>query len=110
MQDERSSESGHEKLPEVPSAPRLPDAPVIRADLPARPTESQSEGLKQYRNMGIAYTIPMALLAPIVVLLVGGWWLDQRFHKSPVFTLAGALVGTVVGFINMFRLASRLND
>lgn len=99
-----------EKLPEVPPMPDLPQAPALKADLPPKPKPAAEESAKEYGRMGLAYTIPMALVVPIIALTLGGWWLDQRFHKSPAFTLVGAIVGTIVGFINLFRLASKLNE
>lgn len=97
-------------LPELPEVPDLPKAPELKPTLPPRPSRYRpTKESEDYRQMGIAYYLPATLIAPIVVLTVLGWFLDDHFHKSPDFTLAGALLGTVVGFINMFRLASRLN-
>ena len=87
--------------------PIIPDAPTLKPNLP--PIKKQSEEARNYQQMGLAYTLPAALVAPIVVLTLLGWWLDERFHKSPTFTLAGALLGMVTGFINMFRIANKLD-
>lgn len=96
------------EMPDLPSLPTLPDAPTLKPNLPSR-SKPKNESAKDYQQMGIAYTIPALLITPIVLLTVGGWWLDTHYHKSPAFTLGGALLGTVCGFINMFRAVSKLN-
>src|SRR5438105_7994440 len=96
--------SGEE--PEVPRIPDLPKAPRLTPDLPKVHKPKIEESAAQYQKMGIAYTIPMALVVPIIGLTLAGWWLDGRFHKSPFFTLVGAVVGTIVGFMNLFRMAA----
>ncbi len=98
------------KLPDLPPVPELPEVPELRPNLPPHPRQPASQDAKQYRQMGLAYTIPAALVAPIVVLTLGGWWLDERFHKSPAFTLAGAVLGMISGVVNMIRIANKLND
>ncbi|MGC8666619.1 MAG: AtpZ/AtpI family protein [Chthonomonadales bacterium] len=105
--------SDKEERPEsdeqVPPLPEVPEPPKVEVRLPpkeARQTEDLEAG---YRRMGIAYTIPIALVAPIVLLTLLGAWLDGRLRHSPAFTLGGALVGIVVGLLNMIRLVARLN-
>ena len=111
MGDEGTEERlNGEELPEVPVVPELPDAPKLKPNLPRLPESGETEQAKEYRRMGIAYTIPVTLVTPIVLLTLIGWWLDERFHKAPIFVLCGALLGTAVGFINMIRLVNRLND
>jgi F0F1-type ATP synthase assembly protein I len=94
----------------LPPIPELPNAPKLNPNLPPLPREKEDPEAKQYRQMGIAYTLPVALITPIILLTAAGWWLDQRFHRSPLFTMGGALLGIVTGFINMIRLANRLNE
>ena len=98
---------GDAELPEVPSIPGLPPVPVLRANLPK--LDKPSQAAEEYRQMGIAYTIPAMLIAPIVLLTIAGYWLDNHFHKSPAFTLGGALLGAISGLINMIRTANKLN-
>ena len=100
-----------EAWPEVPAVPNLPEAPVLKPNLPPREkrTAREVEDQADARRMGLAYVLPTALVAPIVLLTLAGWWLDNHFHKSPYFTLGGALLGTVTGFINMIRIAGKLD-
>ena len=101
--DDPSDPNGPDaKLPEVPDLPdlkrRLPKSAIA-------PVEDQEDK----RQLGLAYVLPTALAAPVVLLTVAGYWLDQKYHWSPYATLTGALLGMVSGFINMIRIASRLN-
>jgi len=65
---------------------------------------------EQYRQMGLAYTIPALLVAPIVLLTLLGAWVDHRMHGSSVCTLLGAVLGSVVGLMNMIRAAQKLKQ
>ncbi len=96
-----------EKQAAVPPPPELPAAPELKPNLPKRAHEDTPEA-QQYRNMGVAYTIPTALIAPIVGLTVLGVWLDGRFHWAPIASIVGMLLGLVCGTINMVRLFKRL--
>ena len=98
-----------EQLPEVPAIPELPTVPKLSPALPPRP-KPPAEERTDLQKAGIAYTLPASLIAPIIVLTIAGYWLDERFHKSPAFTIGGALLGAVSGFINMIRIANKLNE
>jgi hypothetical protein len=89
---------------------RLPEPPELRANLPV-PSVPLSKTGAQYRRYGLAYTIPTALIAPVLVLTLLGAWLDGRGGGlSSAYTIAGAVIGIVVGMLNMLRLAARLNE
>ena len=98
--------------PELPDLPELPEAPLLKPTLPPLKgrTARQIEGEDTARRMGLAYVLPTALIAPIVIITLAGWWLDDHFHKSPWFTLGGALLGTVSGFVNMIRIAGKMDQ
>lgn len=102
------SESDEERIPKVPPIPDLPKAPELRPNLPAKPQHPSSERT-DLQKAGIAYTLPASLIAPVIVLTIGGYWLDQKLNKYPIFTITGALLGTISGFINMIRIANKLN-
>jgi hypothetical protein len=103
-----SSKEG-EALPDVPPAPELPDVPKLTPSLPSRPEPSAGEEPGQYQRMGLAYMLPIALAAPVIVLTLAGYWLDGHFHTPSYFTMGGALLGFISGLVNMLRIASKLN-
>jgi len=43
------------------------------------------------------------LLAPLLVGVFGGRWLDRRFGTEPWLLLMGAVLGAVAGMINLVR-------
>jgi ATP synthase protein I len=56
----------------------------------------------------------MALLQVGTVLVVaiglgylGGDWLDRKFGTGPWLTVGGVALGSVVGFLDLFRTVSR---
>jgi len=105
---DEGGEEEEEALPEVPAVPTLPEAPKLTPKLPPHPKKTD-EGPSEQQRMGIAYMIPVLLITPIVVLTLLGAWLDSRYHTSPNFTLGGALLGIISGFVNMIRTANKLN-
>ena len=108
MKREDENEALDPELPAVPSVPELPRAPNLSPSLPPRP-KPPSEERNDLQKAGIAYTIPASLIAPIIVLTIGGYWLDEKFERYPLFTISGALLGSIAGFINMIRIANKLN-
>lgn len=39
----------------------------------------------------------------IVVFTLGGFWLDRRLGSIPLFTIVGAIGGTALSFISVYR-------
>ena len=40
----------------------------------------------------------------IVIGIIAGLWLDSKFETSPIFLLAGTLLGVVTAFYGMYKL------
>jgi hypothetical protein len=100
------------RWPEVPKVPALPETPEYRPNLPPlnRKSPSREQDEEEGRRMGLAYVLPTALIAPVVLLTLVGYWIDQyRGGRDSWFTLGGALLGILSGFVQMIRIANRLN-
>ena len=67
-----------------------------------RPTLLRSAG--PYLNLGMTFALAIGGLALL------GDWLDERWGTDPWLTLAGALLGMVVGFVNLVQIARRPGD
>ena len=59
----------------------------------------RSEGPSPLRFVGIG----VELVAPLLVGVFGGRWLDRRFATEPWLLLTGAVLGAVAGMINLIR-------
>jgi F0F1-type ATP synthase assembly protein I len=94
---------------ELPRVPELPQPPKIDVKLPKLSDKAEEQKVEQLRKMGVAYNIPASLIAPIIVLSVGGIWLDKRFGGGSIFTAIGLILGVIVGFMNMIRMVQRLD-
>ena len=64
-----------------------------------RPTVLRSTG--PYLNLGMTFALAIGGLAFL------GNWLDERWGTDPWLTLAGALFGMVVGFVNLVQIVRR---
>ncbi len=51
----------------------------------------------------VGWYVALSLLVPIGI----GYWVDQKFHKAPVFTFIGLGVGSVIAFFGLFRMLIR---
>jgi F0F1-type ATP synthase assembly protein I len=101
-----SDDTENELLQPVPEPPRL------NPKLPAHPAEPQpaSQDGRDYGKAMIASSAVTAFLAPIVVLCLGGYWLDQRMkHTTPWFSMIGVILGLVLGVTSLIRVLDRLS-
>lgn len=58
------------------------------------------------RMSGMAYSAAIALTSSIVFMLLLGWFADLMFGSSPWGIVVGILFGSVIGFIQFFRISS----
>jgi F0F1-type ATP synthase assembly protein I len=56
-----------------------------------------------FRQVGPYLSIGVEFTASILLCLGAGWWIDRRFHTTPVFVLVGAFFGMAAGFYNLYR-------
>ena len=116
--EKRSDETTEEetkfskRFPTLPDVPELPNVPKVEAKLPPRPSERKgSVEPGSYNKMAIAATAASSFIMPIIVLSVGGWWLDQKLkHETAWFAFCGVLVGFVVGTSALLNVIKRLSD
>ncbi len=76
------------------------DLPIIQAE-----PESMAETV---RRSGLAYSAGIALSAAVVFMLVLGWGADLLLGTSPWGIVGGIILGSVIGFIQFFRLTSQI--
>lgn len=91
---------------EVPLPPKIP------VNLPPHPAQRKPSGVEpgSYRNTALASQAATSFIAPIMVLGVGGAWLDTKFHTGGIVTVVGFILGFVVGVVGLLRIVNRMND
>lgn len=57
----------------------------------------------QYLGLGLEFA------ASLLLFILLGRYLDQRYGTDPLFTLAGSAMGFAVGFYHMFKTLSGLS-
>jgi F0F1-type ATP synthase assembly protein I len=58
------------------------------------------------RELGEGYkyvALGMQFAGGILMFMAAGWGLDRWLHLTPVFTIAGTLVGAVLSFLVVYR-------
>lgn len=69
------------------------------------PRESFAETARQ---SGLAYAAAITLFASVIFMLIIGWFADLLFGSSPWGKVAGIAVGSLIGFIQLFRISSQI--
>lgn len=67
--------------------------------------ESAAETVRQ---SGLAYSAGIALFAAVVFMMVLGWGADLLLGSSPWGIVGGIVLGSIIGFIQFFRLTSQI--
>lgn len=67
--------------------------------------ESSAETI---RKSGLAYTAAIILVASIVFTLIIGWFADLLLGTSPWGIVVGIVLGSIIGFIQFFRITSQI--
>lgn len=110
--EERRGDDIEKRFPVPPPSSELPEAPKIEVRLPPASDPLRRGAVKPggYRKLAIAATAASTFVAPILVLSVGGWWLDQRLHTSGICAFIGAIVGFIAGIVSLLRVIQQLNQ
>ena len=61
------------------------------------------------RAMGIAHEL-ITISLEMSLIPLGGYWLDLRFDKAPLFLILGCLLGFSIGFYHLMRFASSMKQ
>lgn len=73
--------------------------------LSSAPAESLAETA---RRSGLAWSLGIAFFSAVVFMLILGWGADLLFGTSPWGVVVGIIVGSVIGFFQLFRLSSQI--
>jgi F0F1-type ATP synthase assembly protein I len=80
--------------------------------VPTRPTGPPSEDpaskQQEARRKGLAYQGAFEAVLAIPIMIGFGYWLDGRFHTSPILLLLGAVIGFAAFVLRLVRLGRQL--
>ena len=85
-----------------PDEKKAPDEPVI---LSSYSPPSQSEVVRQ---SGLAYTVGIAFFVAVVFMGFLGWLADLVLGHSPWGIVGGIILGSIIGFVQVFRISSQI--
>ncbi|MGD9590333.1 MAG: AtpZ/AtpI family protein [Pyrinomonadaceae bacterium] len=60
------------------------------------------------RRSGLAWSMGIAFFSAVVFMLLIGWGADLLFGSSPWGKVAGIVLGSVIGFVQLFRISSQI--
>ena len=55
-------------------------------------------------------TIGLQLAITILLFVFGGYWLDMRYDKTPLFIALGAVIGMVFGFYHLIKELNSMEE
>jgi len=62
------------------------------------------------RNMGLGYAAGITFFATIAFMLFLGWGADVLLGSKPWGMVGGIVLGSIIAFIQFFRITSRIYD
>ena len=91
------------------SVTSLFDAPddAVQEDFVVRNETSQSSA-ETFRQTGLAWSAGVAFGGAVIFMLILGWGADVLLGTSPWGIVGGILLGSVIGFIQFFRITSQI--
>jgi F0F1-type ATP synthase assembly protein I len=60
------------------------------------------------RKSGLAFSAGIAFFGSMVFMLLLGWFADLLLGSSPWGIVAGIVLGSIIGFIQFFRITSQI--
>ena len=111
--EEEEEDDLETRFPAVPQMPGVPEPPTLAPKLPHHPANPKPGSVApgSYNKMAIATTAASSFIMPIIVLSVGGYFLDRALHHETFwFAFIGVLVGLIVGVVALLGVVNRLQD
>lgn len=100
----RASVAAEQEPPEVRPRPEI-KVPFETSAADAFVPESSAES---FRKSSLAWSAGIALFGSVVFMLVLGWFADLLIGSSPWGIVTGIVIGSVVGFVQFFRITSQI--
>jgi len=73
-----------------------------------QPSAEKETPAETARKTGLALSAGITLFGAVVFMMVVGYLIDRFFDSSPKGLIGGIIFGSVIGFIQFFRLTSQI--
>ena len=108
MHPQPSDDADPDVDPDVNPGVDPDDASKRAADTSDRTSRLRQEYLPQGGPKPMALAgAGLELCGAVLVLTLGGWWLDSKVGSSPWLMIGGLAVGTIGGIYNLWKRGSR---
>src|SRR5689334_2624451 len=85
------------------------EQPRERAEEPLiRPYYEPKTPAESARKSGMAYSAGIVLVTSVAFMLLLGWGADLILGTSPWGIVVGIVLGSLIGFVQFFRITSRI--
>ena len=74
----------------------------------SRPAYTPDTTEETARKSGLAFSAGIAFFGSIVFMLLLGWFADLLLGSSPWGIVAGIVLGSIIGFVQFFRITSQI--
>jgi F0F1-type ATP synthase assembly protein I len=93
---------------EQPVETKIEEKPAYNNESLFQPLAEPESFAETARKSGLAYAAAITLFASIVFMLIIGWFADLLFGSSPWGVVIGVVIGSLIGFIQFFRMTSQI--
>jgi hypothetical protein len=99
--------------PEIPPPAAEPvafveDAPAPEPEVFVKAPYQPSSPDETIRNSGLAWSAGIIFFGSVVFMMILGWGFDLLFGSSPYGLVSGIVFGSLIGFIQFFRISSQI--
>ncbi|HLV82069.1 MAG TPA: AtpZ/AtpI family protein [Chthonomonadaceae bacterium] len=112
--DEDEEEAALQKrFPTMPRPPEAPDVPHFAPKLPQHPDKPRPGAVEpgSYNKLALATTAASSFIMPIIILSVGGFYLDRALHHETYWlAFIGVIVGLIAGTASLISVMNRLSQ
>lgn len=80
-----------------------------KSDIPATQKDFEPpDAAESMRMSGLAWSVGIVLFSSIAFMMVIGWFADLLLGSSPWGIVGGIIFGSLIGFIQLFRVSSQI--
>jgi F0F1-type ATP synthase assembly protein I len=71
-------------------------------------SQREKDTKKMLSTIVIGTQVVAQLVAPVIIFLLLGLWLDKNLHTTPWCLITGVIIGFIISIWNTFKLTAKL--